>query len=83
MAKATPKKFETQLARLEAVVDALEQGDISLEKSVTLYKEGLGLVKDCREQLAEARHLVEVFAQGLAAPLNIDPEGDDEHGLED
>ena len=87
MAKIAQKKFETQLARLEAVVDELEQGDISLEKSVALYKEGLTLVKACRGQLVEARHMVEVFTQDLATPLNLDSdgnsEGDDEHGFED
>lgn len=77
MVKTAQKKFESQLARLEAVVDALEQGEVSLEKSVALYKEGLALVKDCRGQLAEARHMVEVFSQGLTTVLETDTEPND------
>ena len=80
MAKPEKKDFEAQLARLQAVVDQLEQGDVSLEQSLLLFKEGQALVKDCRAKLAVAKHQVEVFTQGESAPLNLnsDPESDDE-----
>ena len=78
MAKAEKKDFETQLARLQAVVDQLEQGDVSLEKSLILFKEGQELVKDCRTRLASARHQVEVFSQGVLSPLNSDADPEDE-----
>lgn len=78
MAKAEKKDFETQLARLQAVVDQLEQGEVSLEKSLILFKEGQELVKDCRTRLADARHQVEVFSQGALSPLNPDNDAEDE-----
>ena len=80
MAKTDKKDFESQLARLQAVVDKLETGDASLEDSLKLFKEGQELVKDCRAKLAAARHQVEVFSQGLLSPLNPDAdlESDDE-----
>lgn len=78
MAKAEKKDFETQLARLQAVVDQLEQGDVSLEKSLILFKEGQELVKDCRTRLASARHQVEVFSQGALSPLNSDADVENE-----
>ena len=83
MAKAEKKDFEAQLARLQVVVDQLEQGDTPLEQSLALFKEGQELVKDCRKKLAAARHQVEVFARGEISPLNpdADPDNDDDHEI--
>ena len=74
MAKTEKKNFETQLARLQSVVDKLERGDISLEESLVLFKENQELVKDCRERLSAARHAVEVFSQDGVLPFTVDPE---------
>lgn len=74
-----PKKpdFEQQLERLAAIVEELEGGELPLEKGVALFKEGVGLAKGCREQLAKARHEVKLVAEeGLrdldGAPKPID-----------
>ena len=46
--------FEDSLAKLEGIVDALEDNDVSLEESVKKFEEGIQLVKDCQKQLKEA-----------------------------
>ena len=46
--------FEDSLAKLEGIVDALEDNDVSLEESVKKFEEGINLVKDCQKQLKEA-----------------------------
>lgn len=46
--------FEDSLAKLEGIVDALEDNDVSLEESVKKFEEGIKLVKDCQKQLQEA-----------------------------
>ena len=46
--------FEDSLAKLEGIVDALEDSDVSLEESVKKFEEGIELVKDCQKQLQEA-----------------------------
>jgi exodeoxyribonuclease VII small subunit len=46
--------FEDSLAKLEGIVDALEDNDVSLEESVKKFEEGIKLVKDCQKQLKEA-----------------------------
>ena len=79
MAKTEKKDFESQLTRLQAVVDQLEQGDASLEKSLLLFKEGQELVKDCQDRLAAARHQVEVFSQGVLSPLTPDADTEDDN----
>jgi len=46
--------FEDSLTKLEGIVDALEDNDVSLEESVKKFEEGIKLVKDCQKQLKEA-----------------------------
>jgi exodeoxyribonuclease VII small subunit len=55
----TPK-FEKQMERLQRIVAELENGDLALEKSVLLYKEGQALAAVCRERLEKARLAVAV-----------------------
>lgn len=49
--------FEENFARLEQIIRELEQGDVALEKSLSLFEEGIQLVRRCSRQLdaAEAR----------------------------
>jgi exodeoxyribonuclease VII small subunit len=51
--------FEEALLKLEAIVDKLGNQDITLEKSVELYEEGLRLSKICTETLEQATLKIE------------------------
>lgn len=46
--------FEQALKRLEEIVEALEAGNISLEESIKIYQEGIGLSKLCSGMLEAA-----------------------------
>jgi exodeoxyribonuclease VII small subunit len=54
-------KFEECLQRLEKIVQELEKGDIPLEKSLTLFEEGVQLSSACRKELEEAEGKVEIL----------------------
>ena len=54
-------KFEESLTRLEKIVDELEKGDIALEKSLSLFEEGIKLSGACRKELEDAEGKVEVL----------------------
>jgi exodeoxyribonuclease VII small subunit len=54
-------KFEDCLQRLEKIVQELEKGDIPLEKSLTLFEEGMQLSGACRKELEEAEGKVEIL----------------------
>jgi len=55
MSKTTTKNtFESAMMRLEAIVEALENGEISLDDSLALYEEGTALIKQCMEKLSQA-----------------------------
>ena len=41
------KNFEENLRRLDEIIAAIEDGDGSLEQSMTFYKEGMALAADC------------------------------------
>jgi exodeoxyribonuclease VII small subunit len=53
--------FEEALARLEAIVGALEEGQIPLADSLARYEEGIKLLKHCYQTLANAQRRIEVL----------------------
>jgi len=54
-------KFEECIHRLEKIVQELEKGDVPLEKSLTLFEEGMQLSTACRKELEEAEGKVEIL----------------------
>ena len=57
------KSFEEALARLEEITAELEDGDLSLEKSLKKFDEGIKLAEYCNAQLAEAKAKVEILLE--------------------
>lgn len=55
------KKFETAMEELEKIVEELGIEDISLESSVTKYKEGMELVKFCNNAIDKIEKELEVL----------------------
>ena len=58
---APVESFESCLQELEKVVNELEAGDLTLERSLELFERGMGLSESCRKQLEEAETRVEVL----------------------
>ncbi|MDI3256618.1 MAG: exodeoxyribonuclease VII small subunit [Kyrpidia sp.] len=58
-----PASFEEAMERLEQVVRELESGELSLERSITRFQEGMMLAKWCRDQLDRAEQRIEVLLQ--------------------
>lgn len=75
MSASTPS-FDDGLDRLEALVQQLEAGSLSLEDALAKFEEGVGLCKILQEQLAEAQRRVEVLKRGLGGEYraeSLDP----------
>ena len=66
--------FEERLARLQAIVAALESGNTPLAESVDLYKEGLVHAAACRKQLEQARHDIKISAEDTFVPFDMNEE---------
>ena len=56
--------FEKAIGRLDEVVKLLEAGDAPLDKSLALFEEGTGLIKECSKLLDEAEHKVVILTKG-------------------
>lgn len=70
MAKPKELSFEDELAKLEAIVESLEAGNVPLATLVERYEKGIGHLKNCQQKLAEAELRIEqlkrVNAEGEA-----------------
>ncbi len=53
MNKENNNSFESNLKKLEKIVDQLESGEIGLEDSVKLYEEGMKIKKICDKKLKD------------------------------
>jgi exodeoxyribonuclease VII small subunit len=61
---ATEKKavdFEQQLGSLEALVESLESGDLSLEASLKSFEQGIKVARECQTALKQAEQKVELL----------------------
>lgn len=56
--------FEEAMARLEQIVRALEGGNVPLDESLTLYEEGVKLVKLCSTRLENAEKRIKILVDG-------------------
>ena len=56
--------FEAALARLEQLVDHLEDGSLSLEQALATFEQGVSLSRRCSEELERAERRLETLVQG-------------------
>ena len=54
-------EFEAALKKLEAIVESLENGELSLEDALKQYEEGVRMADVCSKRLTEAEKRVEVL----------------------
>jgi len=54
-------KFEEALARLEAIVNELERGQLPLDDSMRIFEEGMKLSRTCLKMLEDAERKVEIL----------------------
>ena len=60
--KASPD-FEQSLADLQTLVERLENGELSLEDSLTAFEQGIRLTRDCQGALAQAEQKVQILLE--------------------
>ncbi len=56
--------FEQSMQRLEQIVRSMERGDVALEESLKLFREGTDLVSHCGKLLDEAQLQVKRVMSG-------------------
>ena len=56
-----PQNFEQALGELEALVAAMESGDMTLEESLQAFETGIRLTRECQQTLKQAEQKVQLL----------------------
>ena len=72
-AQAAALPVEEALKKLEAIVEAMEADDLTLETLLAKYEEGTRLARDCQERLADAELKVQQLEPTAAGEPKIKP----------
>ncbi|MDE0636520.1 MAG: exodeoxyribonuclease VII small subunit [Candidatus Poribacteria bacterium] len=74
--------FEEKLERLKEIVETLEAPDtLELDASLTLFEEGVSLVRSCRELLDAAEVRVQNVSQEENGDIGAESIVEDENGV--
>ena len=65
--------FEEAMQKLEAIVDAMESGELPLESLMAKFEEGTRLSKICQARLAQAEVKVQQLEKNAAGELTLKP----------
>jgi len=65
--------FEAALSELEDIVSRLEQGEVDLEDSITLYERGQSLKDHCEKKLKSAESRLEKIVRGANGAIGSEP----------
>ncbi|KIP98384.1 MULTISPECIES: exodeoxyribonuclease VII small subunit [Pseudomonas] len=68
--------FEQSLTDLQTIVERLENGELSLEESLSAFEQGISLTRDCQASLTQAEQKVQILLERdgelEAAPFETD-----------
>lgn len=80
MPKTKSIDFEGSLAALEALVEEMEDGELSLEASLAAFEKGIKLTRECQKALEAAEQKVQVLMEKNGEFLlePFDDDGDEE-----
>lgn len=63
MADQPAFEFEQALQQLEALVQQMEGGHLTLEQSLQAFEQGVGLTRQCQQALTQAEQRVNVLLE--------------------
>ena len=72
--------FEQSLAELEALVEKMESGEMSLEESLKAFEQGIKYTRDCQQALDKAQQKVQLLIQKNGVTEAQPFQGDDSEG---
>lgn len=71
MAEKKKLSLEESMLRLEEIVKEMENEKLSLDKSLKLYEEGIGLVERCSSELDNAKRKIKILQQGKDGEIDV------------
>jgi len=72
MSSPQEMNFENAIARLEQIVRSLETGSAPLDDALTLFEEGVKLVKLCNDKLTHAESRIKLLTQTPSGATETD-----------
>ncbi|MCT4508163.1 MAG: exodeoxyribonuclease VII small subunit [Tepidibacter sp.] len=67
-------KYEVAYKRLQEIIKSLEEETISLDESLKLYEEGIGLYRHCNKLLESAQLKITRFSNDTLEEIEVDIE---------
>jgi exodeoxyribonuclease VII small subunit len=67
------KTFEQSMKQLEQIVQELESGDLSLEKAIKKFEEGIQLSKFCSKKLEETEKKISILLKDDSGKITEAP----------
>lgn len=67
--------FESAYARIEAILEELNSGQVSLDRSLSLYEEADTLISQCAQRLDQAERRVAILMKKRDGTLQTDAQG--------
>jgi exodeoxyribonuclease VII small subunit len=67
--------FEKAFLRLEALLDKMNSGEVSLDESLKLYEEADKLINLCGKRLTEAERKIQILVKSRNGELISDSDG--------
>ena len=69
----TDIKLEDAMKRLTEIVKSLEQNEVTLDDSLKLFEEGVGLTRSCQSKLSDVERRIEVLTKVSANGVETKP----------
>lgn len=82
-ADTPPIDFERSLSELEAIVEKLEHGDLTLDESLQQFERGVQLARSCQGALKQAEQKVEILLRKSGDPEAFDAAALDEDEVDE
>ncbi|MCX6135879.1 MAG: exodeoxyribonuclease VII small subunit [Ignavibacteriales bacterium] len=70
--KEQKRSFETLMERLEEIVELLEQGELPLDKAISLYEEGAKISAECNDFLAATELKIKKLTKDVRGSVVIE-----------
>jgi len=67
------QKFEKALEKLEAIVEKMEAGNMTLDESLKAFEEGIKLSRFCTQKLDDAERKVELLLKDTNGSITTKP----------
>ena len=73
MSESQELTFEEAFGRLGEIVKKLEEGELSLDESMALFEEGIGLERLCEQRLNQAELRIKELTSREGEAGNVEP----------